>query len=128
MTTNQATSSLISYAWLQQYGLPTDGSADSAHADTDAMNNWQEWICGTCPTHAFSALRLFSAKPAGTNVTVNWQSVAGVYYFLESSANLRPPFTLLSTNILGQAGTTTYADTNATGPGPFFYRVGVKSP
>ncbi len=124
----EGTGSLISYAWLQQYGLPTDGSADSAHADTDGMNNWQEWICGTCPTNALSALRLLSAKPAGANVTVSWQSVAGVCYFLESSTNLRPPFTPLSSNILGQAGTTTFADTNATGPGPFFYRVGVKSP
>jgi hypothetical protein len=121
----QGTGSVISYAWLQQYGLPTDSSADFTDPDRDGMNNWQEWRCGTCPTNALSALRLLSAAPIGTNVTVIWQSVAGAGYFLERSANLASPFMLLATNIVGQAGTTGYADTNATGAGPFFYRVGV---
>ncbi len=124
----QGPGSVISYAWLQHYGLPTHGSADFAHADADGMNNWQEWICGTCPTNEVSALRLLSASPTGTNVAVTWQSVAGVNYFLERSANLGAPFTPLATNILGQAGMTAYADTKAAGVGPFFYRVGVKCP
>jgi hypothetical protein len=114
--------------WLQQYGLPTDGSADFADADADRMNNWQEWVCGTCPTNQLSALCLLSAAPAGTNVTVSWQSVAGVNYLVARSADLASPFTFVATNIIGQAGTTSYADTNATGAGPFFYRVGVNCP
>ncbi len=124
----QGTGSLISYAWLQQCDLPTDGSADFLDSDQDGLNNWQEWICRTSPTNPISALRLLSAAPADSNVTVRWQSVAGVSYFLERSANLSSPFTLASTNIVGQDGTITYADTNATGGGPFFYRVGVKYP
>ncbi len=111
-------------AWLEQFGLPTDGSADFVDFDLDGHNNWQEWVCGTCPTNAASALRLLSALPTGTNVTVSWQSAAGINYFLERSDNLAEPFTLLATNIVGQAGTTTYSDTNATDPGPVFYRVG----
>jgi hypothetical protein len=74
--------------WLQQYGLPSDGSADYTDPDRDGLNNWQEWICGTCPTNALSALRLLSAAPTGTNVTLTWQSVSGVNYFLECSTNL----------------------------------------
>jgi hypothetical protein len=111
--------------WLQGYGLPTDGSADFIDSDGDGMNNWQEWVCGTCPTNAQSVLRLVSATPAGTNITVTWQSVAGVNYFLERSTNLASPFTHLASFIMGQAGTTSYADTNAAGAGPLFYRMGV---
>jgi hypothetical protein len=61
-------------------------------------------------------------------LSVARESVAGVNYLLERSANLASPFTLLATNIVGQAGTTSYADTNDTGAGPFFYRVGVQAP
>jgi hypothetical protein len=114
--------------WLQQYGLPTDGSADYADPDYDGMKNWQEWVCGTNPTNRLSVLRLLSPSITGTKVTVTWQSMAGVNYFLERSANPAAPFTLLSTNILGQTGTTSYGDTNAAGKGPFFYRVGIRSP
>ena len=117
---------MISYAWLQHCGLPTDGSADATDPDADGHTTWQEWRCLTDPTNALSALRLLSAVPVGTNVTVSWQSVAGVDYFLERSTNLwaSPPFTPLTTGIPGQAGTTSFTDTNAAPLSPLFYRVG----
>ena len=118
---------MISYAWLQQYSLPTDGSADATDPDADGRNTWQEWRCLTDPTNALSGLRLLSTSPDGSNVTVRWQSVAGVNYLLERSTNLSatPPFTPLATRLPGQAGTTTYTDTNAATAPRFFYRVGV---
>jgi hypothetical protein len=145
----QAPTSLLSYAWLQQYGLPGDGSADFIDSDGDGMNNWQEWVCGTDPTNALSVLRMLSAVPTSTNVTVSWQSVAGINYFLERSSDLSSTLALgvttivgvgtnivvvptnvvlVATNILGQGGTTTFIDTNATGGGSFFYRVGIYYP
>src|SRR5262249_26167151 len=80
-------------------------------------------------SNALSVLRMLSPVTVGTNVTVAWQSVAGVNYFLERSVNLTatPPFTTLATNLVGQTSTTTYTDTNAVGSGPFFYRVGVSN-
>ena len=61
-------------------------------------------------------------------VTVTWQSVAGVSYLLERSTNLAalPPFRPLVPNLPGQPDTTSFTDTNAIGASPFFYRVGVQ--
>jgi hypothetical protein len=116
------------HSWLQQYGLPTNGSADSADSDGDGHNNWQEWRCRTCPTNKLSVLRLISASLNGTEVTVTWESVAGVSYYLERSTNLAAPpyFTAQATNLMGGPQTTSYVHTNIAGPGPFFYRVGVE--
>jgi hypothetical protein len=115
-------------AWLQQYALPTDGSADFVDSDYDGYNNWQEWSCLTAPTNALSALRMVSAAPAGPNVLVSWQSVAGVSYFLERSTNLAatpPCFAPLATGLPGQPGITSFTDTNAAQLTLLFYRVGV---
>jgi hypothetical protein len=126
----QSATSVISYAWLQQYNLPTDGSADFVDSDGDGLNNWQEWHCGTDPTSALSVLRLYAPATEGAHIVVTWQSVAGMNYFLERATNLAasPAFTSLATAIPGQPGTTTYNDTNALGSGPRFYRVGVSAP
>ena len=124
----QTPTSLLAYAWLQKYGLPTDGSADYADPDRDGLNNWQEWRAGTNPRNALSVLRLKTPVPGPSGVAVSWQSVNTRTYFLERSTNLgvAPVFLPLSSNIVGQAGTTTLTDTNAAGIGPVLYRVGVQ--
>jgi hypothetical protein len=71
-------------------------------------------------------MRLLSATPAGTNLTVTWQSVACGNHFLESATNLCAPMTPLATDIPGQTGRTSFADTNAATLAPLFYRVGVQ--
>ncbi len=79
----QTPASIISYAWLQQYDLPTDGSVDYADLDGNGMNVYQDWIAGLNPTNAASVLALYS--PATTNttgITVTWQSVNTRTYYL----------------------------------------------
>jgi len=122
----QSPVSQISYAWLYQYGLPINASTDFSDADGDGMSNYAEWKAGTNPTNSASVLAL--QAPATTNttgITVTWQSVSGVTYYLQSSTNL-PAYTAIQSNIVGQAGTTSYTDTTATNGGPYFYRVGVQ--
>jgi hypothetical protein len=120
----QAPSSIISYAWLQRYGLPFDGSADYADSDGDGLNTWQEWWCQTIPTNSLSALRLLSPATSNKDVILSWQSVSGISYSLERAAGLFPAaFQKIASGVVGQDGVTSFTDTNAASDGPHFYRV-----
>ncbi len=124
----QSPASVLSYAWAQQYGLATDGSADFVDSDGDGFNNWQEWRAGTVPTDSASALRLSSPTSALTSLSISWQSVTNRTYWLERATNLSSLglFLTVATNIPGQSGTTTFLDSSATNSNSFFYRVGAK--
>jgi hypothetical protein len=123
----QTPASVISYAWLQQYGLPTDGSADFADTDGDGMNNWQEWRCGTDPTNPLSVLKMLNPSNGISGPVISWESVGGIVYYLQSSRSTAPPltFSIIQSNIVGQTGVTSFTDTVAAATGPLFYRVGV---
>ena len=126
---DQTPVSMISYAWLQQHGLPINTNTDTRDLDATGMNVYEDWIAGLNPTNVLSVLRML--EPSATNtplgLVVSWQSVNNITYFLQRSTNLaaQPAFSTIQSNIVGQTGTTLYTDANAVGSGPFFYRVGV---
>jgi hypothetical protein len=125
----QTPTSVVSYAWLEQYGLPTDGSVDFADLDGTAFDVYQDWVAGLNPTNPASVLAMLT--PTATNnangITVTWQSVSGISYNLLRSTNL-PAFATLQPSITGQSGTTSYTDTSATNNFSYFYRVSVFAP
>jgi hypothetical protein len=131
----QGPGSVISYAWLQRYGLPIDGSVDYADPDSDGLNNWYEWLYGTDPTNALSTLRLLPPTTSLSGVKLSWQSITNHTYFLERSADLgaSPTFLPLATgipglppNMYGMPRVTGFTDSNAPSLGPCFYRVGIQ--
>lgn len=125
----QGPTSILPFVWLLQYGLPTDGSVDYADLDGTGLNVYQDWIAGLNPTNALSVLAML--PPVHTNnppgLVVSWESVTNRTYFLQRTQNLaRQPFSTIGRNIVGQTGTTSFKDSTAPGPGPYFYRVGVQ--
>ena len=112
-------------AWLAQYGLATDGSADFADFDGDGMNNWQEWVAGTNPTNANSVLQLHAPVLRLPGLQLRWSSTSGQSYFVQRTTNLAAPVWLnVGTDIPGAAGTTAYTDTTGPSLSGAFYRVG----
>jgi hypothetical protein len=115
-------------AWLWQYGLPTDGSADFIDPDADQLNNWQEWQADTNPTNLLSVLRVESISP-GPPLTVHFPSSSSRLYTLRFATNLTDASWANvpgQTDVPGSGGGQTLRDTNAVPPR--FYRVGVRMP
>jgi hypothetical protein len=115
--------------WLQQYGLPTDGSADFVDSDGDLRNNSQEWQADTNPTNATSVLRIMAVS-RGPTVGITVQSSSNRLYTLQYCTDL--PVALWApvpgaTDVPGIGGPLTLTDPNST-PVAKFYRVSVRLP
>jgi hypothetical protein len=119
--------SLISNAWLQQYNLPIDGSADFIDSDGDGLNNFQEWRACTNPTNYLSVLKLLVPTPNLPGHVVKWQSVMGRNYIVEKSFSVdaKSSFIPLAT-VTGEPGLTTFSDMEPHRTGSIFYRVQVQ--
>ena len=122
--------SALPSAWLLQFGLPTNGSADYIDSDNDGMSNWEEWMAGTVPTNSLSRLQIESLTPESGSggFRIRWQSVPQKYYCVGSCENLTEPifFTPFVSNVLGQAESTTVLDTRPATNNARFYRIGVQ--
>src|SRR6266436_1231420 len=86
----QAPVSMISYAWLQQYGLPINSSTDTADPDGDAVDNYHEWLAGTNPTNALSSPAQLTITPSGPNIVLTWSTNA-VGFTLQYTTNVLSP-------------------------------------
>jgi hypothetical protein len=51
--------------------------------DHDGLNNWQEFLAGTDPTNSASTLKVGAVTYSGADITVSFQSTAGIVYRVE---------------------------------------------
>jgi len=101
----------LSFNRLDAYGIPIGweimyfGSTNAVNGgalddwDHDGMNNVQEYLAGTDPTNASSKFQVsnFGAQ-GGTNFVIQWSSVPGKRYAIQTSTNLLAGFNGWTTN------------------------------
>jgi hypothetical protein len=112
--------------WLQQFGLPTDGSADYTDSDGDRMNNWQEYLADTGPLDANDYFHITTFTRIGTYNTLGWTSKATRFYRVERSDTLGgdSPWEIIITNATPGWNNVGF---DSTGP-RYFYRVAAVQP
>ena len=129
----QTPTSILSYAWLQQYGLPTDGSADYADTDGTGQNNLFKWVAGLDPTNPASVfvLNIAAVPNQSQAMNLNFNPLAlGRAYTPQFSTDLvngvwMPLTTYTGTMTNGNQVTIT--DTNPIPPQEF-YRIDITLP
>ena len=103
----------VPYTWLAARGFATDTNAATgscSDTDHDGMTAWQEYLAGTDPASAASALRMQQVSFAGGSNIVRWLSSATVRskYNLYSRTNLTSGgWTLYTNNITATPPTNT---------------------
>lgn len=121
--------------WLSHYGLTNAASSTEAllDGDHDGMAAWQEYLAGTDPTNALSALRLISLAWSNQYPLLTWQSASSSVtpqppYVIWASTNLATTNWLALTNILIR--TPPYNEAAVPPPPPnvqTFYRISISN-
>jgi hypothetical protein len=118
--------------WMLTYfhhapGPAADQSRATDDADHDGVSNLQEYLAGTNPTNAASALRITSLSAASNGVRLSWTTVGGKKYALQTNSALSAPFSDLSPVIVTPGtseAATNFLDPTAISNAPArYYRV-----
>jgi hypothetical protein len=120
--------------WEIEHGLdPFDnGAIDPRNGapgdpDGDGATNSQEYSAGTDPRDRNSVFKITGVSLSGVEiVTISWSSAAGRRYSVDRAAQLSGPFVRLTKGVAATPPVTSFSDSNAAPPGPWFYRVVVE--
>jgi len=122
--------------WIfHHFGLPDagGGSGTSSWADGDEDNdgllNYAEYVAGTDPTSAGSALEVSLAatnEPAAPDeIVVTWPAVPGRIYSVRRATDLLAGFVRIASNIPATSPVNRYVDRDINPALPHFYRIDV---
>jgi len=110
--------------WEQQYfGNPTAVQPDD-DPDGDGFDNLQEFLAGTDPTNAASAMRITAITPAGSDLVIDYDAVANKQYELQFTDDLSTSnWVGIATNAILTTGAAQFTAAGAAGLSNRFYRV-----
>ncbi len=125
--------------WVSQtFGEPVAGGGSGGGSlpaatddpDDDGISNEQEFIAGTDPLDGASAFVVDTSmdEVVPDDVVLKWNSVAGRRYAVWRTANLMEPFVCVVVDLLATPPVNVYRDPEASGGGPYFYRIEVTYP
>lgn len=112
-------------AWEGAYWGSLTNVAATTDTDLDGFPDVSEYLADTDPTNAASRLVIESIAPftlLGAGVDVTWQSVTTRLYRVDRSTNLLQTggFSPFTSDVPGQAGSTTVTDPAPPGPRAFY--------
>lgn len=115
-------------SWLASYGWTNAfETVDTGDNDLDGMPTWQEYVAGTSPVDASSALRVSAEAMSPTSVRLTWSSTADrLYAIWAANAPLGVSTgTLLTNNLAATPPFNAYIDASPQATSRY-YRVEVK--
>ncbi len=114
------------FGWGRIDALAALGLDDS---DGDGFTDYQEYLAGTDPHDAASALRITDIQLSGTNVVSLFTTVVGKQYTLESVDTLSTTsWNSIASNMIGTGSLFRVNDPNGAASNQRFYRVKVLTP
>lgn len=122
-STNGFTAAGVSWAWLLDHGMATDGSEDYDDPDLDAMDNLKEYVADTDPLSLLSFLRITNIQATAQNMNVAWVGGVQATQYLERSYSLLPTgavWKTLLTNMPPTPSSTNFVDIGATNASAFY--------
>jgi uncharacterized repeat protein (TIGR03803 family) len=108
---------------VAHFGSSSDPRAQpDLDPDADGFTNLSEYMAGTTPVSSSSRLAIVDETfPSSTSFKIDWQSVVGKTYEVQSSIDMITWTTV--TSVTAASTTTTWTNTELSGIGKKFYRV-----
>ncbi|HUJ09339.1 MAG TPA: hypothetical protein VL171_04875 [Verrucomicrobiae bacterium] len=112
--------------WERAHGLdPNDPLDADRDDDGDGFSNFQEYLAGTDPANAASALKITAINVIGDDYRITFDSAGDRNYDIESTPTLQPPsWEAVTQNVAGTGVPIEIVDPGAATNAPFrFYRI-----